>query len=496
MVKVHPCWSVIVLTLLAVPCHAGHRRLLHAGEHHEETPAAGSVENYLDQLQSQGITPEQRLNQVLGVEGLNEEGINTLLQDVQGETVPSTTANTSLSADNIVDTYAGTDGTLNGTSASVAALAILACKADSSCQLSATAANNEDAEESGPANSDNIEWLKWIGAAVLFVEGLIGLLVPFCFKLRLPFFGGWFLSALNCFAGGVFLTFGFMHLLPDAVSAVPDHVADQFPMGYFFPVLGFLLLFLLTRVVAPIASKGCHTGVGGCCAPPVLPQTTANPAYTVDRSNSIHKPLATASENGSSDAEPGCTNCGCDRDVSPETASLAPGTAAAATAAAPGIKHMTWQAWLSPIFVWAGICVHAILEGLALGLQRDKAGTVTVLVAMVSHKWVESVALSSILVKKGGGFKEVLICLLPFAACFFLGTGIGVGVGRDEDPWIDVVLYGLIAGAFIFVGGCELVATEFSSEANRGKNRFRRGLLFLAVFAGFVLVALLQLVHG
>ena len=37
---------------------------------------------------------------------------------------------------------------------------------------------------------------------------------------------------------------------------------------------------------------------------------------------------------------------------------------------------------------------------------------------------------------------------------------------------------------------------EFSSEANRGKNRFRRAVVFLAVFAGFVLVALLQLVHG
>lgn len=52
-----------------------------------------------------------------------------------------------------------------------------------------------------------------------------------------------------------------------------------------------------------------------------------------------------------------------------------------------------------------------------------------------------------------------------------------------------------LAGAFIFVGGCELVAMEFSSEANR-KSRFRRAALFLAVFAGFVLVALLQLVHG
>lgn len=129
-------------------------------------------------------------------------------------------------------------------------------------------------------------------------------------------------------------------------------------------------------------------------------QATTNPAYNVDRSGSITKPLATASESGSSDAGPGCTNCGCDKDSRPETAALAGGAAASL-----GVRHMTWQAWLSPLFIWAGICVHAILEGLALGLQRDKAGTVTVLVAMVSHKWVESVALSSILVKRGGGFK-------------------------------------------------------------------------------------------
>lgn len=65
-----------------------------------------------------------------------------------------------------------------------------------------------------------------------------------------------------------------MHILPDAVEAVPDHVADQFPMGYFFAVLGFLILFLLTRVIAPIFSRGGHHGAGGCCATPVLPQVT------------------------------------------------------------------------------------------------------------------------------------------------------------------------------------------------------------------------------
>lgn len=79
-------WFVVLLTILVVPDHAvGLRRLLHGAEHHsEETATAGSADNYLEQLQSQGITPDQRLNQVLGVEGLNEEGINTLLQKVQG----------------------------------------------------------------------------------------------------------------------------------------------------------------------------------------------------------------------------------------------------------------------------------------------------------------------------------------------------------------------------------------------------------------------------
>lgn len=77
-------------------------------------------------------------------------------------------------------------------------------------------------------------------------------------------------------------------------------------------------------------------------------------------------------------------------------------------------------------------------------------------------------------------FRSLLVCQVKMTAC---ATKL-------------LRLYADVAGAFIFVGGCELVATEFSGEANRGKNRVRRGLLFLAVFAGFVLVALLQLVHG
>lgn len=78
------CLSLAILAVLAVPGNAaGHRRLLHGGSH-SESEEATDASNFLGQLQLQGITPDQRLKQVLGVGSLNEEGINTLLQDVQG----------------------------------------------------------------------------------------------------------------------------------------------------------------------------------------------------------------------------------------------------------------------------------------------------------------------------------------------------------------------------------------------------------------------------
>ena len=51
---------------------------------------------------------------------------------------------------------------------------MLVVQADSSCHISATAGGNTAAAvDSAADSSDNIEWLKWTGAAVLFVEGLL-----------------------------------------------------------------------------------------------------------------------------------------------------------------------------------------------------------------------------------------------------------------------------------------------------------------------------------
>ena len=80
-----------------------------------------------------------------------------------------------------------------------------------------------------------------------------------------------------------------MHLLPDAVSAVPDSVSDNFPMGYFFAALGFYMLFLLQRVVSPMLGGHSHHGhdadacrTTGCCQPPPgLSTVSCTPSFAL-----------------------------------------------------------------------------------------------------------------------------------------------------------------------------------------------------------------------
>ncbi len=101
----------------------------------------------------------------------------------------------------------------------------------------ATATANAATTDGGDGRS--YTWLKWTAAAVLLIEGLIGVLLPVLLKLTVH--AGWLLSLVNCFAGGVFFTFGtlpfwLLHplatlLSSGAVSHQPTETGQQHPDG-------------------------------------------------------------------------------------------------------------------------------------------------------------------------------------------------------------------------------------------------------------------------
>ena len=65
----------------------GSRRLLHAGHDESANEEAADSTSYLDSLQTQGVTTTDRIDQLLSTDsatGLNEDAVNSLMQDVQG----------------------------------------------------------------------------------------------------------------------------------------------------------------------------------------------------------------------------------------------------------------------------------------------------------------------------------------------------------------------------------------------------------------------------
>lgn len=165
--------------------------------------------------------------------------------------------------------------------------------------------SNESAETDAAAGTEpesegrSYTWLKWTAAAVLFVEAFIGVLVPL--GLKLTAHASWLLSLVNCFAGGVFFTFGagrstlaaqcrrscvtfrltaskdcgelatredgtylrsasdalppaftgIMHIGPDALEAQDAIGLDRFPLAAFLIAFSFLCIFFVHRILAP-----------------------------------------------------------------------------------------------------------------------------------------------------------------------------------------------------------------------------------------------------
>lgn len=366
-------------------------------------------------------------------------------------------------------------------------------------------------------------WLIWTSGALLFVEGLIGVALPAIMKLTPR--ATWFISLLNVFSGGVFFTFGVMHLFPDALEAQADVGFDRWPLAAFFVVLGFTAFFFLQKALAPSLGLG-HDGhsealvfansadippVKDVEAPEVLPSGdcecgTAAPEATKGPSEAASLLVEGCGCNG---------NCGndCGSKCSPDTcpcakaktakappqASQCKKSGAAAAAATPAHRRRVHWEYVSPALLMLGVLTHAILEGLAIGLQQSYSAVVVAVVAMASHKWVESVAISARFIKAGAGIWSILGFLVPFSLGPLVGIAIGVNVS-DQNSWSILVLFGLIAGLFIYVGTCEITAEEFTALEKpgglEGKPHGARFWLFAFFVLGVTVVALLQLVPG
>lgn len=106
------------------------------------------------------------------------------------------------------------------------------------------------------------------------------------------------------------------------------------------------------------------------------------------------------------------------------------------------------------ILAWAMLSIHSLMLGAALGLNHNSSLVIMLFLAIITHKWAESFAISVQLNKSTLGFKQRLAFFISFALMtpggIFFGWYFGYGV--ETKSLMDPILIAASAGTFLYLG--------------------------------------------
>jgi len=129
-----------------------------------------------------------------------------------------------------------------------------------------------------------------------------------------------------------------------------------------------------------------------------------------------------------------------------------------------GEKH------LSAYLLLAGLSIHSLLEGLALGAQRSAAPATALFVAVLAHKLTDGFALGVNLARFHAAREHARNLVTAFSLTTPLGIGVGALASSSLDGWhaavFDATMTALAGGTFIYIAGLEIIGEEFSHGAN------------------------------
>ena len=128
------------------------------------------------------------------------------------------------------------------------------------------------------------------------------------------------------------------------------------------------------------------------------------------------------------------------------------------------VKKATKEGFKTSLVILLAISLHAILAGVSMGIQSESENVYTVFVAIASHKAPAAFSIGSKFIRNGMDAKTVVSLIVVFSLVTPVGIIIGFLVGSTSAV-ARLVLEGLAAGTFIYIGATEVTADEFEMTA-------------------------------
>lgn len=132
---------------------------------------------------------------------------------------------------------------------------------------------------------------------------------------------------------------------------------------------------------------------------------------------------------------------------------------------AHGVKQTTW---ITPYILLIAIGLHGFFEGVAFGIQRTIEGSTFLLIAILAHKWAESLTLGISFVKANTPKKPFIGMGLLFSFIGPIGIILGLILERETNELVEGIFLGISTGTFLYVACSEVVVEEFSIGRHYG----------------------------
>ena len=349
-------------------------------------------------------------------------------------------------------------------------------------------------EETSKTNTNDQIAYKLGTAAGLFVLTLACCYLPFMFRSFKT--NKKLIGLANSMAGGIFLSAGLIHIIPEATELFDegeDHDHSDFPWVSFTMICSFGLILFLDRVVLPSHSGHGHgheshssqsdqnqmVGNQGSEDPDhqhapndqrLQIPTLANPVHETEHHGevAITTPHVPTPDNQVSPTPPSLENGDATRQIAnPHSNEGSPGDQ-------PSGKEKKNP--LGPYAIMIAMGLHAIFEGLALGIMTNFASFIGFLIAIVFHKWAESIAVGISFLKNKVSKWKRMAAFIIFSLLTPVGVIIGLLVSNANSKAQGIVL-AVSGGNFIYIAVAEIITEEFG---------YKEGILwrFLAFWIG------------
>ena len=150
------------------------------------------------------------------------------------------------------------------------------------------------------------------------------------------------------------------------------------------------------------------------------------------------------------------------------------------------ITHHTFNPTsnITPYILLIALSLHGLFEGIALGVMKTIRDLLFLLIAILAHKWAESLALG-ISFFKSGTERNIFIKMIVIFS-LFSPSGIIIGILFSSAGYlIEGILLSVSGGTFLYISASEVIVEEFAIT----KYKYKKYAFYLL---GGILVGILK----